>query len=170
MSAATVSRDKRELVVDIIGYRLSRTLTQWNLLWRRTVRCDRCSAADCCFYHPTGLTAVNVYPVPNQLAHMDLSQWVLAGENEWPWLPGVLKKWGLFILCPLLYQMKKKLNPRVVIGLVKLSYGYIKLTTQQAVGVKVALCYDCLPDCWTETVESAISYCFTGAHFVCILS
>lgn len=74
MSAATVSRDKQELFVDIVNYCLSRKLDSVNILQSTTVRCDRCSAADCCFYHPTGLTAVNVYPVPNQLTHMDLSQ------------------------------------------------------------------------------------------------
>ncbi len=35
---------------------------------------SRCSAADNCFYVHTGLTTVNIYPVPNQLTHMDLSQ------------------------------------------------------------------------------------------------
>lgn len=53
------------------------------LKWRSHIKLKNCLDVSVvwCAYFPTGLTTVNIYPVPNQLTHMDLSQWVLTGKN-----------------------------------------------------------------------------------------
>lgn len=57
---------------------------KWYIHFINTHECPS-FAADCCFSLPTGLTTVNIYPVPNQLTHMDVSQWVLAGNKKCLW-------------------------------------------------------------------------------------
>lgn len=49
---------------------------------KHSYRPSRFLAPDYCLYLPTGLTSVSIYPVPNQLTHMDLSQWVLVGKRS----------------------------------------------------------------------------------------